>query len=852
MKLINWSPSVAVFFACSMSQAIADTANQNTTADLDIKTTANLEEMMVLASYTPMENSTDVERQDSEIVDAIDSDQLEKFGDADVAAAVKRVAGVSIQDDKYAVVRGLDARYISSTLNNNLMPTTDPLRRDVQMDLFPSNILGGIQIQKSYSADMPGDSTGGSIGMATKDLPDELITKLSGSLGYNFDVTGNDIVTYEGSGSDWLTYDDGLREVPSDVESTFQGSDGSVNIQTCDFDDPSCDITNERNAALSQQFPVIYNVKTESASPNWGLGVSHGNRFDKSFGSIGYYGALSLKNKTSARIDAVKDNPDEVSTYERSKKTSRLNGYFVFGLEDNHDGEWLSKTIWLRQAEDTTRVESGLSTYDDRYYDEATLRWNEREFFAQQFSGKHFFFTTHELEWRVGLSNTTMYEPDRRTWLYIGGQFLPRSTERRFSDLSEDGTDFGVSYLFPVDFSASVSTAFKAGYLYNKKDRNWKQSRYSFEPGINGMPTDRTTDVETQLSLDNLAGMNYRLAKKTDIYDTFAADVEVNAFYLNTETTIADSVTLVVGVRQEAFTQVLGYPNEPESSTTADPVDNGDIDESKALPAVSINYAIGDNWQVRASASQTLSYPGVVEKSKASLYDPDTDEQIFGNPNLVVAEIDNYDLRGEYYFEDGGSITLALFSKSITNPIEKALPDGSGSAVDGYTFRNSKSADLVGVELDFSKVLMETSSIALDLGGNVSVIESEVDLDQRSIDLEGQDAVGRKLQGQSPLLANLHFGFEHFASQQQVNLLVNYFDDKIHKVGRGAIGNTVEKGRITLDLNYSVEFVNESKIDVKLANILNEATEYETDHNSKIIESYKEGMELSVGYSYKF
>src|SRR5690606_9928416 len=102
------------------------------------------------------------------------------------AGALKRVAGVDVNDGKYAVVRGLDGRYISSTLNGDLMPTTDPLRRDVQLDLFPANILGSIQIQKSYTADMPGDTTGGSIGMATRNAPDERVHQISLAAGYNF------------------------------------------------------------------------------------------------------------------------------------------------------------------------------------------------------------------------------------------------------------------------------------------------------------------------------------------------------------------------------------------------------------------------------------------------------------------------------------------------------------------------------------------------------------------------------------------------------------------------------------------------------------------------------------------
>lgn len=86
---------------------------------------------------------------------------------------------------------------------------------------------------------------------------------------------------------------------------------------------------------------------------------------------------------------------------------------------------------------------------------------------------------------------------------------------------------------------------------------------------------------------------------------------------------------------------------------------------------------------------------------------------------------------------------------------------------------------------------------------------------------------------------------------QQVNLLINYFDDKIEKVGRGSsLGNLIEAGRTTLDLNYSKTFSNDGELKVKLKNLLNEATEYVQDGTT--VETYKEGVELSVGYSHAF
>ena len=804
-----------------------------------------VEEMFIVGRFQAMNSAVDMERLSGSIIDAVDAEQLSRFGDSNVAGALKRIAGVSVNDGKYAVVRGLDGRYISSTLNNNLMPTTDPLRRDVQLDLFPANILGNIEISKSYSADLPGDSTGGTIAMNTKDAPTEYSNKLSLGLGYNFDITGSDIVGYEGSGTDWLTYDNGDRKIPGEVATTFTPYQGTATaaVNTCDVS--GCDISYDENARLAQQFPVVYNTSMESASPDFSLGYALGNSFDNSFGEVGVYGAVGLGNSTKSRIDASFNDSQREGTYERSVKSSKLNAYFVVGLDDNHDGSWLSKTIFLRQADDTTRVVDGYNYQDGVAYKEAMLRWNEREFFAQQFSGSHPLFEASEFSWRMGASKTTMDEPDRRSWYYSGGVFLPSSAERRYSALTEDGTDFGVDYKVNFDLTENITTELKVGALYNKRDRVWNSGRFSFNYGRGPGFDDTHADVETQLSQQNLADKNFQLRKTTANTDSFTADIETTAFYLTTETLIADKLTLVLGARQEDNTQTLNYPYE-NSVNNFNELDGGDL-----LPSLTLAYDFNDSWKLRSSYSQTVSRPGVIERSSSSMSDPDTDKRIFGNPDLVVATIDNLDLRLEYYFENGGNASLAWFSKTIDNPIEKTLPDASGSASNGYEFRNAASADISGIELDFSKQLVDSASWSVDLGFNLSLIDSKVSLDSQSLRLEGTDAEGRELQGQSPFLVNFQLAADHLNSGQEFTLLLNHFDDKIDAVGRGAgVSNEMELGRTSLDFNYKWTLESESSISVKLSNILDASVEYE--QNGTISESYKEGRSLSVGYTHSF
>ena len=182
-----------------------------------------------------------------------------------MASALNRAVGVSVVDNKFATVRGLDGRYISSTLNGLLMPSTDPQRRDVQLDLFPTSIVQGIEIQKSYSPDKLATTTGGGIEIITKGIPDEYINEISGSTAVNTDFTFSRIIDYKGSEDEWTTFDSGLRDLPNGI---LAATDGGRSLTICD---PSVDperCTAPIDAArLGVKFQDDYNVGDKNADP---------------------------------------------------------------------------------------------------------------------------------------------------------------------------------------------------------------------------------------------------------------------------------------------------------------------------------------------------------------------------------------------------------------------------------------------------------------------------------------------------------------------------------------------------------------------------------------------------------
>lgn len=806
-----------------------------------------VEEVVVIGVFKPTDDAAGVERYATTITNVIDVAQLERFGDSDVAAALNRVVGVAVTDSKYATVRGLDGRYISSSLNGLLMPSTDPQRRDVQLDLFPTNILGGIEIQKSYSPDQLATTTGGSIKIMTKGLPDGRVHKLSGKLGVNLDFTGDDVLSHRNSETELFGFDNGLRDLPSGV---LEATNGGTSLTVCDpaIDPVRC--TSQLDAAqLAVKFQDDYNLDEKTAYPDFGLGWAFGDRLPAGTNQWGYYLALDYDRETSDRGNAELTNPlGTTGEYRRTEVTVAVNGYAVAGYEYGAANEILSKTSLLRATDHTTRFEQGLDGREETEISSAILQYVERQFFSQAVTGHNEFETdtaTHILDWRVAYSRTDRDEPDRRQYSYFNGNLSTSAFERRWSELTEDSTDVVVDYTLPLQWGNYNATEIKAGVLWSDKDREVNLYRFGIRQGdVRDISLGIDQDLEKEvLPYQNFVLDRFRLAANTTNTDSYDSVEEIRAWYLNTNTELGDQWSVGLGARYEDFSQVLEYPNEATASN--------ELDFNDWYPAASLTWRPADEWQARIGWSETVSYPGIIERSESLSFDPETDEPIFGNPDLQVSTIENLDARLEYYFSDTESVSLAVFAKTIDQPVERAIPDASGSAARGITFRNQDSADLLGVEVDINKNILDRDDLVLWVGGNVSYIDSEVELSEDSLRLEGEAANGRALQGQSEWLANFQLGFDHYPTEQKFTLLVNYFDDRIFRIARGAqTGPEIESARMLVDFTYSKLVGEAIKVEAKVKNIFNEDVGY--SQNGTGIESYQTGTAFEIGMTYEF
>ena len=806
-------------------------------ADMDF---SDVEEVMVMGSFKPGEDAAELERFSIAITDSISIDDLLRSGDSDVAAALKRIVGVAVTGGKYANVRGLAGRYIASTLNGGLMPSTDPFRRDVQLDLFPSEILGSIEIQKSVTANLPGDTTGGAVMMTTRGLPDKNETGLSISLGYVNGVTGKRLLSYDGGDSDIIGMDDGTRELPGAVQAILK-EDGSFLRRCTSSAGPGC-MTNDQLLAAANSLPAVYTPQPESTSPNISVSGKIGRRYERKTGDFGYYAALSYGQSHSSRQSGRFEN----LTGDANGKTSwdefsvGLNGYLVAGWEDDRGWSLLSKTVLLRDSEDRASIESGIDTSNaDVEVVDTTLEWVERQFIGQQFETNYSLFNNHEINAMAGYSQTRRDSPDRRFYQFFGGVFSPTLFERSYAELTEDAINIAADYLWPLVVGDSLFINLRSGLLYSTRDRDSNLIRLSY--GGSGSGVDRSQPVETQLTRENFEAGAFSLRSITQPNDSYAAKSTIQAAFLSSEVDFGDTWSLVAGVRLEQYELDLDYPfaNDPNVSEVSD------RDSSETLPAVGLTWRPTQDWQLRAGYSRSVSRPDATELADTVFLDVEG-RTFRGCTTCKDSQIDNFDLRGEYYFSRSSSISLAAFYKNFKDPMEVTLQDSSNVIV--RTFSNGDRAEVYGLELDGGMTLYDGIDSVVRMSANVAWIESEITLDAEGARLEQQSQ--RQLQGQAPYLVNLRLEWDNYKLDGTFTLVANWFDDRLDTVTRGTQSPLFEKGRIDLGLNAEKNLGSQSKLSLRIRNLLD--TPIERTQDGRMRETYKKGVSASIGYSHSF
>lgn len=826
------------------------TLREISSAAEDTGTAGVMEEVVVTGAYTP--RGAGKEEWSDSVIDVLSSEDFSITGDSTVVSALNRVPGVTVVDGQYVYVRGLGERYSNTLLNDARLPSPEPARRVVPLDMFPSGVMESLEIQKTYSPYLPADFSGGTVQMFTRQVPDEPLRRFSFAIERNSETTGEKGLVYRPNGRNldyWLGRADGDRDIPGVVNEITNGGDTSLN-----------DVTPEEQQRAGLALDREYDTKLKELDPNFTLEGGYGDRYElDSGGTFGFVAGGRYKNsywqREEERATFGLDGQGglvslDEGTQQRTDNIIDLAGLVNLEYEPDDTNLFRSVTLLTRRTDSRATRDFDFLSENDINVADTTLEWIERQLLTQQFSGEHFFDQWNELEvsWHGTYAKAERKEPDTRFYRYEqlnDGTYLfsdtGQSNERRWEDLNDEAWHFGVGTSLPTELGkAEIPVTFRSGLSYFTKDRDseLRRFRYLSDFSQNDLRDVLGFDVETVFADENIAPDLWELNENTQPTDNYEADEDILSLYAMADVDL-DQWRLTGGFRYEDAdleTKTFELANPDQAST-------GDIDEQDVLPSINATWLFRDDMQLRFGYSRTVNRPDLRELSEAPYIDPDTRYVIIGNPDLDQAEIDNFDVRWEWYPSAVDSIQVAAFYKDFTDPIEQVIRLGAGGV---RSFANADSAENYGLELQVRKSFLDDYFVKF----NGAVIDSEVDIGDAGAQ---QTNDKRALQGQSDWVVNLQLGYDNPVVDAQVSLAFNMSGERIVDVGTQGLPDAKEQPVPLLDFNYRQRFElwgQAFRLKAKARNLLDE--DFETERGNETERKYNIGRSIELGFDWEF
>jgi len=847
----------------------------------------DVEEVVVQGSFIP-----DEKRDTSEISAILDSSEIERTGDDNIAVALTRLTGLSLVRGKYVYVRGLGERYSAATLNGLGLPSPEPLKRVVPLDLFPTQIVESSVVQKTYSADMPGEFGGGIIEINTKAVPDERVLSLSFSSGFNTATSLQDGLLYDGGSDDELGYDDGTRKIPNFIQNAIS--------QNKKLDRSNFTTFELANAGREFENSNLWVIQNGDVPLDSSVNLTFGNKLDTanisdiinvdnlSIGYIATFGSRSSWDtkdgiRQTGDIQGQGDGTSTViisndKTFKSTSNDVTTYGMLVLGAETDYS-ELKYTGLKIHKGSKEARVLQGYDSSDSGNVREDFTEFFERELTNHQINYSTYFDNGMTLDVKGSVGEASREAPYERVVFYedtndLGYWRYDVNTGRnqtQFSYVNDEIDSFGFDLTLPISIGDS-DVEFKIGSEVKQNYREAEVRSYRFLAEGGPIPTDGLDNRIDYIFADN----NFDPSRLIVIENTAASspagylgDLETKAFYVSADAYLNENFRLAVGVRNEDGEQSVNtydvfQPNDGSIEKL--------IDESYALPSFTLTYLpdFDENLQVRLGVSQTIARPTFRELSPTLFVDVDTDRVVAGSLYLENSEIDNIDLRFEYYWGLNQFATFGLFMKDINKPIEEVVNESGDLII--TSFQNVPSAELTGFEIEYERVFDElfsgfswANSKEFMLKINFTQTESEVVYGPNDVYINSQGASvpasnlflnGRdtRLQGQSDQIANLQFGFDDLQNGSSATLIVNYVSDRVRARGIDVLPDVIEEPPLLVDFVYSRDIsFNDSDltVSVEMRNLLDEEY-YAAMADTAIYDQYDLGRSISLGFKFNF
>ncbi|HOW65140.1 MAG TPA: TonB-dependent receptor [Candidatus Paceibacterota bacterium] len=830
------------------------------------------------------------------VQDAFGSEQISRSGTSSAADVVTKITGATVVEGRHAVIRGLADRYNMTTLNGAEVPSSDPYRKSVQVDIFSAEVIEKVVTTKTFTPDQPGSATGGKIDIVTKSFPARPFLNLSLETGFNPNANLNDdFLVAPGSKIDLF----GLGNRPDDLPGLLKKYPiGSQYPEVPSFQNSSRNETQARAEERRQQAnlasdmlralgPAGFQAHREKAPLNTKYAFSAGETaylFDK---PLGIFVAGRFAKKFGMYDQGIQGRYTSDLTTNRIMSDTRAIMETDFGGSVNlayqvaPDQELGFNFLFNRNIQDEARQQtsayinpaSPMSGFD---LVQLQNHYTERELQVYQARGKHLITPLAEtqLDWMLSFSTTRQDEPDYRFYHvlidaegrnnFASNQPQPDRPARYFRELNEQNLNFKIDDTTPFLLWGRLPGSFKFGFYSSSSERDFFERTYLYRDDArsgnryvvgppNGFLTENDlgyTTVNIGTSTSGVGRTNFNFGRYLTTApggnNQYNGTLDVYAGYLMGEVPLTGKLKAIGGARYETTDLLMtGFDGVKDSAATNEQVD--------LLPAASLVYSFKTNINLRLSWGQTIARPTFREIAPYRSYDATGDEIFQGNPNLKISSIDNYDVRWEWFPRPDEVISVGLFYKHITDPIEKYSDSLEGGE---YAYKNFPEADLSGIEFEARKGLgfLDSDLERFSIGMNFALIQSEVPLSKEEIENKGKYATStRPLFDQSPYVINLDLTYDNKRSGTMATLLANLTGERLYIVN-GAGEDVYEHPAPTLDFVISQKLNRYLRLKFTARNLL--AYDFKrtmgSDSDGPVYSQYNWGRTFTLALSAEF
>jgi hypothetical protein len=814
--------------------------------------------------------------------DGVGRAEISRTPASNAAQAAQRVPGIIIVGNRFVYVRGLGERYTNSLLNGSPLPSPEPDRAAIPLDLFPTLVLESVNIVKTFTPDIPADFAGGSVQIQTREIPTKALFQLSAGLGYDTSATFQNRLVHSGSKTDWLGYDGGTRSLPDGFPSYVlqprtpkPGNEGA----NCRSEPARC-ISNDDLINAGRMLNSSMNPRRESSLPNYSLSAVGGNGW--AIGEEQRVGVLATFNY--GRSFRTRESqlqyfrPDFVNNPDGSVKPTVV----VDRTLDVQQGEdrvswggmatgsyWLNRanrfslTLMHTQLADATTRLSFLDYQEGQHLANGQLRYVSRAMNVAQLRGEHDFAVLNKaaVDWNAYYSVANRDEPDTRNTVYQRGldnTWNPvgeTNGSHLFAGQNEKSIGGGLNWTQPL-LKDPEDLKLKVGGAASKKTRDFAARRFLY-----------SKNQKADASLFSCPGPDYEIGCPSATYqwsnigeildfteNTFASDsykagLKVYAGYAMVDVRPTSMLRVVAGARVERTNQFI----TPYSQfTTGEPPKGARIKSTDVLPALSVTLAASKRSNLRVGLSRTLARPQIRELSPFVYSDYFGSFPQAGNPDLKLTYIKNADLRFETFPTLREVLAFSIFYKVFDAPIEPYVePSGTGI----ISFQNADGARLVGMELEARKTLGFITDSLEDFTAiaNLTLAHSEIQLDREKASLATSKE--RPMVNQAPYVLNLALDYSNEALGLDVRVLSNVIGASIVEVGTGGLPDAYRQPQPTLDATVGKKIGKHLQFKLNATNLLGSPTVVtlgKKNDASRRIERTEDGRIFALTGSYTY